>query len=62
MIWVVTWFRCDFFSSPGVYAWVRDRRRYSSPINGALKLTAASTPRGKPMGYRKAIQIEHHDD
>ena len=38
-----------------VYAWASNSRRDKSPTNGALKLTALSSPRRKRLGYVKVI-------
>lgn len=41
-------------SSPGVYAWVRNRRRTKAPLMGLLKLTLF-IPRRKRLVYGKVI-------
>ncbi len=47
------------FSSPGVYAWARNRRHYQRPINGAFETNRSFVPRRKRLGYGKVIQLGH---
>ena len=46
------------FSSPGVYAWVRNRSSYQSPINGAFETNRSLFPGVNAWATEKSFQIE----
>ena len=53
---VVTQFYRGAFSSPGVYAWGRNRRALKAPLNGALKSDALLFPAVNGWATEKSFQ------